>query len=104
MPTNPLSRHMETFETWIHVKEVTPLLTDNEVRYEQGKAEVLRVIQERSRNDRSAVLDSDFINALIDDFKLPETDWRTPVGTLMYLAGIKFTLATLIRYHDEELT
>lgn len=102
-PYSSLRWHADAIAALLPAPDVVPSMTENTVRYEQGKQAVVDYVQEQSQNRFSEGFNEAFIIGLCKAFPLPTTDWRTPMADIMYCAGVKYALDTVVRYYNDEL-
>lgn len=102
-PSSSLDYHAAQIAAILDPPDIVPSMTENEVRYEQGKQAVVDYIQQQSQNPISEGFNETFMMGLISAFELPATDWRTPMADIMYLAGVKYSLSAVVRYYNDEL-
>lgn len=103
-PYSKLAWHTEQISKLLHCPDIVPSMTENEVRYEQGKQAVVDYMQEQSQNQFSEGFNETFVLGLCEAFKPPVFDWRSPMADIMYCAGVKAALETVVRYYNEELS
>lgn len=78
-------------------------MTDNEIRYEQGKQAVVDYVQQQSHLALSEGFNETYVKALCAAFSMPEMNWETPIAEIMYCAGVKCALDTIVRYYNDQL-
>lgn len=98
-----LRHHAEQITCLVDVANIVPSMTDNAVRYEQGKYAVVAYVQEKSKIESSEGFNETFVTSLCEQFAAPEFDWRTPIADIMFSAGVKSALETIVRYYQDEL-
>lgn len=82
------------------VDAITPDCTEYEVRYRQGRQAVHDKLLEVSKRPETAY-DSTFLVTFSSHFPPPVVNLSTPVGTLMYYAGINFAIGQLKDYMQD---
>lgn len=102
-PFSSLEFHAQEIAALLPVPDVVPSMTDNEIRYEQGKQAVVDYVQQQSQNRFSEGFNDAYIIALCDTFKMPVMNWETPIAEIMYCAGVKCALDTIVRYYNDQL-
>ena len=101
-PYSSLEWHAMQIAELLKAPDIVPSMTDNVVRYEIGKQAVVEHLQEKSRIAPHEAFDKSFIIALCEHFPFPVFDWRSPIGDIMYCAGVKYALDAIVRYYNEQ--
>ena len=94
------SPDIQAMITRTSVDPITPQCTEYEVRYRQGRQLVNDKLIEVSKLSET-VYDSSFLTTFSKHFIPPVIGLETPVGTLMYYAGINFALGQINDYMQD---